>query len=680
MASSQPSNNTAKAAACLGVGLGVLALSKWALSRSKPATAPTPAHPLDPLTPQEIEQAAAIVLGTNRLSDRHRFISINLHEPDKQAVLDPARHGALEREVFVIVLDNANGHAFEVVVSLKTSECHWTKVEGQVSITAGEFEEVEEAVKGDPAVKAALAKRNLHDMSLVCVDPWSAGYYEDDNPDYHGRRLSRALVWVRNRPGDNLYSHPVDGLVVVVDLNSMEVLDVNDYDVVPVPQTEQNYSDQWMKGKYRTDLKPICISQPQGPSFVVAGHKVEWQRWSFRVGFNAREGLVLHEVGYQDGDQLRPIMYRASLAEMTVPYGDVSQSQVRKNAFDSGEYGLGCMANSLTLGCDCLGTIKYFDAVLAHNDGSPWVIENAICLHEEDHGMGWKHTDWRTGEVTVRRSRRLAISFVATVGNYEYAFFWYFYQDGGIEHEIKLTGMLTTAAYRIEDGLPGYGCGLAPGLYGAHHQHVFCMRLDMSVDGQQNSVYEVDAVSLGNVPENKYRNAWKPRATLIGSEGDGAREADAMCARGWKIQNSSKTNAMDYPTAYKLVPGEVAMPLQLPESSVMKRGGYMSKQLWVTQYDPKERFPAGDYPNQHPGGGNNPGVPEFVQKNRNLEDADVVLWYVMAHTHVVRCEDWPVMPTAYIGFNLKPVNFFNQNPANDVPPTQKGSGCSKRVM
>jgi len=291
--------------------------------------------------------------------------------------------------------------------------------------------------------------------------------------------------------------------------------------------------------------------------------------------------------------------------------------------------------------------------------------------------MLWKHTDWRTGEVEVRRSRRLAISFVATVGNYEYAFFWYFYMDGAIEYEVKLTGMLTTAALQPGEGT-AHGTVLAPGLYAAHHQHVFNVRLDMNVDGGGNSVYEVEAETLPyHKDTNPYGNAWAPKNTLLKSEKDAARMCDSLKSRSWKVLNSAKTNRMGYPTGYKLMPGEHAMPLQLPESSVMKRGGYMAKQLWVTQYDAAHRFPAGEYPNQNEGGLDQPGLPEWIERDADLEDTDVVLWYSMAHTHIVRSEDWPVMPTAYIGFSLKPNNFFDMNPANDVPPVKKGSGCSK---
>jgi Cu2+-containing amine oxidase len=81
-------------------------------------------------------------------------------------------------------------------------------------------------------------------------------------------------------------------------------------------------------------------------------------------------------------------MYRAALAEMTVPYGDTSITQSRKNAFDLGEYGVGLLANSLELGCDCLGEIRYFDAALVNSKGEPYLIKHAVCMHEEVSFMG----------------------------------------------------------------------------------------------------------------------------------------------------------------------------------------------------------------------------------------------------------------------------------------------------
>ena len=628
-------------------------------------------HPLQPLSADEIKAAVAILKAQQSLGERVRFISVALHEPAKSVVLGFEPGQPFEREVEMVLLDNTSQGTFEAVVSL-TQKCvtSWKSIpDVQPAIALDEFFECEAAVRSSPDFQAALHKRGVTDMSLVAIDPWSAGFYGDEPEGDEGRRLVRTLCWVRSHPTDNLYAHPVEGVLAIVDLNTMEVIRVEDHGVVPIPPEDCNYTAEHIKN-FRTDLKPLETVQPEGPSFTVEGHEVRWQKWRMRIGFTPREGLVLHTVGYEDQGQVRPILYRASLAEMTVPYGDPQVQCYRKNAFDVGEYGVGMLANTLTLGCDCLGAIRYFDATLTNSQGEPVIIKNAICMHEEDYGILWKHMDWRTEQTEVRRSRRLVVSFIATVGNYEYGFFWYFYQDGSIQYEAKLTGMMNTTAV-MSDEVPKYGTLIAPQLYAQNHQHIFSIRLDMSVDGMNNSVYEVDT-EAAPPEENPYGNAFYAKSTLLETELEAQRLIDPFKARYWKIVNPAKTNRMGHPVGYKLAHGENGLPFALPNSSVVKRAGYMTKHLWVTPYDPAERYPAGEYPNQHPGGA---GLPQWTAANESVENTDIVLWYTMAHTHIPRAEDWPVMPTSYIGFMLKPVNFFDLNPSNDVPPSVAKHKC-----
>jgi primary-amine oxidase len=473
---------------------------------------------------------------------------------------------------------------------------------------------------------------------------------------------------LRSSPTDNAYAHPIENLVPIVDLNKMQVVRVEDHGVVPVPSNPGNYGPDFIK-EYRQDLKPLQITQPEGPSFTVEGHLVRWQKWQFRVGFCPREGLVLHTVGYEDKGKLRPILYRASLAEMVVPYGDPRPNHFRKNAFDVGEIGLGTLTNSLKLGCDCLGEIHYFDAVVADSRGGSVLIENAICLHEEDYGMLWKHVDWRIEDTQVRRSRRLVVSFIASIDNYEYGFFWYFYQDGTIQCEIKLTGILLCAAL---NNTPQYGTLVAPELNALNHQHTFCVRLDMSVDGEQNSVYEVNTEAIPPGPDNPYGNAFVAKKTLLSSESEAQRLIDPFSARYWQITNPNLLNSLGQPVSYKLLPGDNVLPFAHPDAPILKRAGFMTKHFWATPYQPTERYPAGEYPNQHPGG---EGLPKWTQGDRRLENTDLVVWYVFGHHHIPRPEDWPVMPVAYIGFHLKPAGFFDCNPALDVPPSSNNSNC-----
>ena len=298
-------------------------------------------------------------------------------------------------------------------------------------------------------------------------------------------------------------------------------------------------------------------------------------------------------------------------------------------------------------------------------------IPNAVCLHEEDFGILWKHVDWRTGQAEVRRSRCLVISFIATVGNYEYGFFWYLYQDGTIEFQVKLTGVVNNTA--VSQGeVPKYGTLLAPQLAAHIHQHFFSVRLDMSVDGIKNSVYEVDTKAEPLGPDNPQGNAFFAEKTLPATESEAQRTVDPMAGRYWLITNPSVHNYLGQPVSYKLVPGENVLPFAHPEAMVSKRAGFMRKHLWVTPYRSDELGAAGPYPNQHPGGA---GLPHWTKANRNGENTDIVVWYTFGHHHVPRTEDWPVMPVMYTGFSLKPVGFFDQNPALDVPPVHSNGHC-----
>lgn len=621
-------------------------------------------HPLDNLSVNEMARAAEIVKADAAFRESMRFVSIVLNEPAKDKVLNFSEGDDIPREAFIILLDHTDGRTYEIIASLNEEQVRqFTHIPGvQPPIIMGEFAAAEALVKSHPKVHDALRKRGIIDFDLVTVEVWPAGNYGEE--EENTRRIARGMFWANAEPGDNHFARPIDNLIAIVDLNIMEVIRVEDHGVIPVPQESGDYATRTIES-FRSDVKPLDIVQPEGVSFTVNGYEVRWQKWQFRVGFTHREGLVLHQIGYEDNGRVRPIIYRASLAEMTVPYGDASITQYRKNAFDGGEFGMGLGTNALEMGCDCLGEIFYFDAALCKGNGDISTIPNAICLHEEDAGILWKHVDTRTGHTEVRRSRRLVISFIATVGNYEYGFYWYFYQDGTIALDIKMTGILQTAALPPGETTP-YGMMLNDGLYAPHHQHIFCIRMDMAIDGQNNTVVEVDTVAQPTGPDNPYGNAFYPQYTRLKTEKEAQRVIDPYVARYWQIQNDASFNKVGRPVAYKLVPGSNPLPFAQSDSSIARRGSYMWKHLWVTPYDRAEKYPAGDYPNQHPG---DDGLPRWTESNRSVENTDLVLWYVLGAHHIVRLEDWPVMPVEVVNFTMKPSGFFDESPALDVPPS-----------
>jgi primary-amine oxidase len=619
-------------------------------------------RPLDPLTPDELTAAVALARTDPRFGREPRFAWVALAEPDK-ATLQAG--GTVPRRAEVVVVDRATGLTHDGVVDLDAG------VVQRAAALAGLhaptlYEEWTGAVRvlADERVQAALARRGIADPATLHVEPWGVGFGEP-GWDLERRRIGRVTFFVRDDPADTAWARPVEGLVVLADRVSAEVIEVIDLEDPPeIPADPWRITDPGRAA--RTDVAPLVITQPDGPGFTVDGSVITWQRWRFQVSLHPIEGIVLRDVTYDDPatGRRRRVAWRLSVPEMVVPYGDPSPMHEWRHVFDAGEVGLGRNATSLTLGCDCLGEIRYLDGHVVEADGTVRTIPNAICLHEEDDGVLWRHYDARTDTTEVRRRRRFVVSSWTNLGNYDYGFYWRFQQDGSIEPEVRLTGVALASA--IEPGTtPEHGVVVAPGLSAPHHQHLFSFRLDLDVDGAANTVEEVDVVAPAIDEHNRRGTAMVAQHTTIGRESEGRRMNDPLRSRAWYVRNRGVTNALGEPVGYKLVPGGGAVLLADPSSPVAARAGFARHHLWVTAYDPGQLRPAGHYPNQHPGGA---GLPAWSAADRPLEDTDVVLWYTIGTTHVARPEDWPVMPVARASFVLEPVGFFDRNPALDVPP------------
>ncbi|TKA12149.1 primary-amine oxidase [Actinacidiphila oryziradicis] len=613
--------------------------------------------------PDEITASTAVLRRQGLLGPDTHVSYFGLAEQDKRELLAGS---VAPRRFRVMLIDMSSGVSRDVVVCPKEERIvsdHEIDVatEGHVPVVLAEFPLVEEIVHKDERWLASMRRRGLTDLSQLRVNPLSAGVAAADET---GRRLQRCFTFVQKTPDDLGWAHPVDGVTVIVDVVTREVLDVLDHTDLPVPEEDGNFHDpDWVGAAPRAGLKPIEITQPQGPSFTIDEDGVlRWLGWSLQVGFDQREGLVLHNVHIDDAGTPRPVLYRASLAEMMVPYGDPSPQRWFQNFFDCGEYLLGGFANSLELGCDCVGDITYLDAVLADSAGDVRVIPQAICIHEEDTGILWKHTDNWNGSTDSRRNRRLVVSFFATVGNYDYGFYWYFSLDGSIELEVKATGVVFTSAYPG----PGYefASEIAPGLGAPYHQHLFSARLDMMVDGTDNAVDEVEAAPVPRGPRNPTGTGFTQTLTRLRTEAGAGRLADNARNRSWLVTNPSVTNRLGNPVGYMLHPEGRPVLLADEDSDIHGRATYATKHLWVTPYAPDENYPAGDLVNMHKGGA---GLPAWTAADRDVDGTDIVLWHTFGLTHFPRPEDWPVMPVDTTGFVLKPYGFFGRNPTLDIP-------------
>lgn len=626
-------------------------------------------HPLDPLAAAEFTAASAILAREHGVGEGWRFASIELVEPAKSAIRAFEADGTVpDRRARLVVLNRAENSTWVGVVSLADGALlDWATVPGvQANFTVDEWEEADNALRTHPDVVAVLMGRGITDLDNVFIDTWTYG--DAVIPDrFRGRRLGWADIWVRREKGANPYAGPVSGLHFVIDVNTMELLEIEDSFEVERPEIMGEYVPHLIPPRIRElsrrpPLKPLDIVQSDGPSFTVDGNLVQWQNWSFRVGFNYREGMTLHNVGYTDGGRLRPIATRLSFAEMVVPYRDPSVDHFRRTAFDIGEWGLGFMTTSLELGCDCLGEIRYLDAVLHNSKGEPYTIPSAICIHEEDNAVLWKHVD-HDGRAEVRRMRRLVVSFHVTVANYEYLVYWRFYQDGNMECEVRATGIMVVT--HLDAGQPHpNGTLVDTRTYAPFHQHFIVARMDLDIDGPENTVFRSETRIEPISAANPLGLALTQQNTPIETEGFDDFEWNTQ--RAWKVVNEKSLNGLGSPVSYKLVPGGALPSFFDSAAPALQRAQVIGHTVWVTPNDEAERWPCGEFVNQS---SVDHGLPEWIQAKRSVRDTDLVLWYVFGIHHITRPEEWPVMPADTVSFWLKPVGFFDRNPSLAVEPS-----------
>ena len=624
------------------------------------------AHPLDPLSPEEIEAAVAIVRADERVGEQARFSGATLDEAHARTVAAGTITGG--RRLTLVAMPGGGRDAWEVDVDLNPdgggNALDWRAVDHRrPGITSDEARAAAQACREDAAFQAALAKRGIEDASLVVIDPESIGGFEPER--WPGRRLTWGSVWYRVDESDNAYARPVQGVVPIIDMTTMEVVEVEDHGVVPLSE-EAGPIEPGAWGPERPGLKPLEIVQPEGTSFEVDGWKVSWQGWELRVGFTHREGLVLYDLNFMG----RSVMRRLACNEMYVPYLDPSSTQYRKNFFDWGEYGAGPLTNSLELGCDCLGVIHYFDGAVLGGDGTARRIPSAICMHEEDYSILWKHTDMRREVGQVRRSRRLVISNFQTVANYDYGFYWSLYQDGTIELEVKLTGMLSASGIEPGDEVR-HGTVVSERVQVPYHQHYFAIRVDPAVDGPRNRLVEEHAEGEIDAAHDPYGNAVRAIREPLLTESVAAQRTDPAIERHWRIESAERENRYGQPTAYRLTLPDTIRSFTRPESVMARRAPFIHQHLWATRLDPSENFIGGQYPNHAEPG--EEGVHVWQQQDRSLDGEEIVVWPVIGSHHVPRPEQWPVMPVDRIGLKLEPDGFFDRNPTMDVPDPHSGS-------
>lgn len=634
------------------------------------------AHPLEPLTSEELGVAADLLTHYKDFPKGALFPMIALNEPAKSEVKAFVPGLPFRREAFATVLDRAANQTFDAVVDLNAKKViSFKRVPGvQPLVLVSEYDLVPKIVKADPRWQEAMRKRGITDFDKVWVDTWATGNMYPKSA--RGTRILRGLSYWKDG-ATNFYGRPIEGVIAIVDMNHEKVLELIDTGVKPVAKFTQEL-DPASIGSQRKDIKPLKIESPQGPSFVIDGHEVRWQKWRFRFAMHPREGLILYQVAYDDDSSgasaakpnTRSILYRASLSETVVPYGDPDKNWSWRNAFDEGEYGMGRLMSTLEPKVDAPENAAFFDADFTDDFGKPYTLKNAVGMYERDGGYLWKHYDIYTYKNEARRARDLVLFSVAAVGNYDYVFSWIFHQDGSLDCDVGLTGIMLPKGVAEEtmvghDHLAAHGHLVAKNVVAPHHQHFINYRLDFDVDGEKNSVAEMNSSAMPAGPANPDRNGIHMQLSQLKTEKAAERDMDLKSARKWIVFNPAIKTALGYSPGYAIIPGDNSIPYISKDSPVRKRGAFINHQFWATRYHGDEIYAGGYYPNQSEPGGE--GLEKWASNNESIDGEDVVLWYTFGVTHIPRPEEWPVMAMAHAGFRLVPVGFFTRNPGLDVP-------------
>lgn len=630
-------------------------------------------HPLDPLTFDEYWTILKTLDANGKLDPKTRFSLISLAPPDKQLVWSWDGETAPPRAAEAVV--RQGNDTFEAKVDLVAKKIvSWEKLEGvQPNWLGEEFKKGVDKVLEHPEFLAALKKRGIDNLAFISCSAGPPGYYGTE--EQKGRRV--AYVRCHDlRGARNRWARQIESLGAVLDIDKEEVIRVVDEGVVPIPDTDADYSGS-ASAAAREVPGPMFMSQPQGVGYTLDGHLIEWQNWRLHARPDQRAGPIISTVTYQDGESARPILYEGHLSEMFVPYMDPSFHWYQRNFMDAGEFPAGGLLKPLLRGQDCPAYAHYMDGMIHDDKGRPVARPDLMCVFERESGdMSWRH---HSAQPESRVKRDLVVRSIAVLGNYDYVFDWVFQQDGSIHVAVGATGIVeakmvpepsAAAAAATDSAVAGnkapdhYGRFVDKHIVGVNHDHYFSYRLDMDVDGMTNE-FVVDKLEQELIPEpHPRRSVWVREPVYPKNESEAKLNMDYNKPRLWRVLSTSSTNHVGYPASYQLMPGHNTTTLMSEDDYPRRRAEFINHHLWVTPYAADERWAAGVYPTLSTPG---MGLPAWTKDNREIQNKDLVLYHTIGMHHLVRAEDWPVMPVLWHGFELRPFDFFDENPAMDLP-------------
>jgi primary-amine oxidase len=619
-------------------------------------------HPLDPLRKIEINRAVRVIGKSGYADAKTRVAFVGLAEPDKAAVLAWTPGKPITRKAFAIVRNGPR--VFEAVIDLASGTLEsWQALPDTVqpAIQSAEWRKAQRLLKQDPRWIAAMRARGYTDFSDIFCESHSAGFF--DLAEERKRRLLKMPCYDIRGAKTNIYGRPIEGLISVVDLNEWTVVEVIDKGPVPV-STDNHGFDEASVPVLRDAMRPVQTQVPAGWNFQADGRRIDWQAWSFHVGFDQRFGVQISLVTHRDNDERRMILYRGHLSEIYVPYMDTSEAWYHRAYMDSGEYGLGIHSSPLAPGRDCPDNALFFDAELVDPLGMPRTRQRLVCIFERDAGAPlWRHWEAYNGAHEARPATELVVRSIPSIGNYDYIVDWVFTQAGELQINIGATGIDAVKGVNVRsmkdvgaEQETVSGMLVAPNLVAVHHDHYFSIRLDIDVDGPINNFVRERLTPVSAEKGTPRRSLWRLARDPMPREG-------AITARTgpelWRIENSARTTTLGHKPSYQLVSTSNATSLLDKNDWPQRRAAFSAETLWITARQPGELFAAGPYPNQARGGD---GLPAYVN-GEPVVGTDLVAWYTLGFHHLTRPEDWPVLPTVWHTLRLRPYGFFEKNPA-----------------
>ncbi|KAJ3674631.1 hypothetical protein LUZ60_005247 [Juncus effusus] len=634
-------------------------------------SSPVP-HPLDPLSPSELTSVRDVILSSPLFSSAPTFHYVGLDEPDKEYVLsymNVYRSSPLPRRALAILRSNKQTH--ELIIDLSNSSIVSHEIHTGFGYPILTFEEQSAAIElplNYAPFLTSLEKRGLNKSEVIC-STFTVGWFGEKE---QGKRVIKLLCFMAGETA-NFYARPIEGVLIVVDLDEMKIVWYRDRVDIPVPKASgTNYrSDKVGQPFVGPSVKPGVLIQPEGKGFQIDGHMIGWANWAFHLGFDIRAGAILSLASISN----RSVLYRTFVSELFVPYMDPVQEWYFRTFFDAGEYGFGLWAFPLQPGSDCPSHAEFLDGFYVGADGKPVMVRNVFCVFERHAGdISWRHTEAGFPDqiiTEVRPDVSLVVRMVSTVGNYDYVMDWEFKRSGSIKFGVSLTGLLEVKGsyYTHNDQIiyDQHGTLVAENTIAVYHDHFITYHIDLDIDGTENSFQKlkIKPVKLSNNSTSPRRSYWTVISETAKTESEaevklGTELADLV------IVNPNKKTKMGNYVGYRLIPGCGADLSVLADNDYPQiRASYTKKQVWVTPYNKSEKWAAGFYADQSRGDDN---LASWSQKNRRIKNRDIVLWYTAGFHHIPYQEDFPLMSLLSGGFELRPSNFFESNQLINTKP------------